>query len=222
MHNWNIYINFNEASKQAAEFLASSIEDFIVQNNVCHVILPGGNTPVATLKLLAQQKINWEKVHWYLGDERCLPPDNSERNDLMLENNLWSKINNTHIHRIAAELGAEEAAAQYRNDIKGIKEFDIAFLGMGEDGHTASLFPEHEALNDHRSAIPVYNSPKPPSDRVSLSLDTLRKSKIKIVLVGGNGKAQIISKIKLGEPLPINSIGEVNWFIDDAANNTQA
>lgn len=217
MHQWNIFPEFNQASEQVAEFLAQKIEHYLNNNGVCHVILPGGNTPVASLRMLAEKPLAWEKVHWYLGDERCLPQGDSERNDLMLENTLWSKMEKTHIHRIAAELGAEEAAAQYRNEIKDIEEFDIAYLGMGEDGHTASLFPDHEALQDNRPVIPVYHSPKPPSDRVSLSLATLANTKTKVVLVSGQSKAAVIHQIKAGEALPINSIGDIDWFIDEAA-----
>lgn len=217
MHHWNIYPEFNEASQQAADYLAQKIEHYIKNNGVCHVILPGGNTPVASLGMLAEKPLAWDKVHWYLGDERCLPQGDAERNDFMLENTLWSKMERTHIHRIAAELGTEEAAAQYRNEIKDIDAFDIAYLGMGEDGHTASLFPQHEALEDQRPVIPVYHSPKPPSDRVSLSIDTLAKTKTKIVLVSGKSKAPVIRQIKEGAALPINSIGDIDWFIDEAA-----
>lgn len=217
MHQWNIFPEFNQASQQAADYLAQKIEHYINKNGVCHVILPGGNTPVASLRLLAEKPLDWEKVHWYLGDERCLPQGDSERNDLMLQNTLWSKMEKTHIHRIAAELGAEQAAAQYRNEIKDINKFDIAYLGIGEDGHTASLFPQHEALQDKRSVIPVYHSPKPPSDRVSLSLTTLANTKTKVVLVSGQSKAPVIDQIKAGKALPINSIGDIDWFIDELA-----
>ncbi|MCW8899932.1 MAG: 6-phosphogluconolactonase [Gammaproteobacteria bacterium] len=221
MHQWNTYTDFNQASQAAADFLAERIDAFLKENGVCHVILPGGNTPVTCLNLLAKKSLSWDKVHWYLGDERCLPQGDPERNDLMLDLNLWSAMDKTYIHRIPAELGADEAAAQYRNEIKAINAFDIAFLGIGDDGHTASLFPGHEALNDHRSVIPVYHSPKPPSDRVSLSLDTLHKTKTKIVLVAGREKAHTIKKIKEGAAFPINCIGDINWFIDQESNTAE-
>ena len=221
MHKWNIYPDFDEASQQVADFLAQKIDEYLQKNGVCHVILPGGSTPVESLKLLSQKSLAWDKVHWYPGDERCLPQGDTERNDLMLENVLWSKITGTHIHRIAAEQGAEKAALQYRDEIKAVSSFDIAYLGIGEDGHTASLFPGHPALDDHRSVIPVHNSPKPPSDRVSFSLDTLQKTKTKVVLVGGAGKSAVIKQIKSGESLPINQIGDIYWFIDAAANKTE-
>lgn len=218
MHKWLVYKAFDESAKKAADFLAECIEKCIDGKGQCHVILPGGNTPVPSLEILAEMSLPWEKVHWYLGDERCCPQGHSDRNDLMLDNHLWSRISKTNIHRIPAELGAEKAAELYREEIKSIESFDVAFLGMGEDGHTASLFPNHEALDDNRSVIPVFHSPKLPPERVSLSVDTLRKTKIKIVLASGKEKAIVIDMIKKDNPLPINSIGDIHWFIDEAAN----
>lgn len=220
MHQWNVYSTFEKAASKAADFLAENIQNCIQDKGTCHVILPGGNTPIQCLELLAEKSLPWDKVHWYLGDERCLPQGDDERNDLMLDKHLWSRLSQssiTNIHRIAAELGAEKGAQLYREEIKSIDSFDIAFLGMGEDGHTASLFPNHDALADDRSVIPVYHSPKPPSSRVSLSLATLLKTKLKVVLVNGKLKAPIIAKIKADELLPINSIGDIHWYIDEAA-----
>jgi 6-phosphogluconolactonase len=220
MHKWFVYKEFDKAAKMAADYLAESIETCIKEKGICHVILPGGNTPVTSLELLSEKSLSWDKVHWYLGDERCYPQGHSERNDLMLDNHLWSRILPTHIHRIPAELGAEIAAELYREEIKSVDTFDIAFLGMGEDGHTASLFPHNNALEDNRSVVPVYHSPKPPGDRVSLSINTLRNTKNKVVLVGGDAKTPVITKIKADEGLPINCIGDIHWFIDEAANTT--
>ena len=218
MHRWNVYTTFAEAAKKAADFLADNIADCIQNKGICHVILPGGNTPVPSLEILAEKSLPWDKVHWYMGDERCLPQAHAERNDLMVEKHLWSRISKTNIHRIPAELGPDKGAELYREEIKSIDVFDIAFIGMGEDGHTASLFPGHEALKDNRSVIPVYDSPKPPPERVSLSLETLKKTKVKIVLVAGKAKSAVVAMIKSGEPLPINSIGDIDWIVDEDAN----
>ncbi|MCW8910244.1 MAG: 6-phosphogluconolactonase [Gammaproteobacteria bacterium] len=220
MHQWNVYKTFDEASKAAADFIATQIQASIAQNNSCHVILPGGNTPAVCLSYLAKKFLPWNKVHWYPGDERCVPSGHADRNDVMLEKNLWSHLDDTHAHIIPAELGAEEAASVYRDMISHIKQFDIAFLGLGEDGHTASLFPDNKALNDTRSVVPVYHSPKPPAERVSLSMSTLRNTPCRIVLVGGPTKAEIIARIKQGETLPINSLGDIYWYLDEAAVGT--
>ena len=218
MHKWCVYEDFDQASKAAADFIANQIESSIQQKDVCHMVLPGGNTPAKCLSYLVKKDLAWEKVHWYLGDERCYPPGHEERNDLMLQNHLWSYLpKSTTIHRIPAELGPQVAARIYRDEIRTVEHFDIAFLGMGEDGHTASLFPDNEALKDIRSVVPVYNAPKEPDERVSLGVNTLRESKCRIVLVSGHAKADIINRIKNGTDLPVNSLGDINWYLDTDA-----
>lgn len=217
MHKWFVYKEFEEAAKAAADFLASSILACIEKNDICHVILSGGNTPPRCLAYLVTKALPWDKVHWYPGDERCVPRGHADRNDVMLEQYLWSQIGTTNVHTMPTELGAEKAAVVYRDIIRDIEHFDIAFLGMGEDGHTASLFPGNAALDDPHSVVPVYNSPKPPRERVSLSMDTLRKTSLKMVLAGGETKADVIQRIKAGEQLPINCLGDIHWYIDKAA-----
>lgn len=217
MHKWFVYKEFDQAAKAAADFIAETIEASLAQKNICHVALPGGSTPKYCLAYLADKKLSWEKVHWYLGDERCLPKGHAERNDVMLEKYLWSKITDTHIYRMPTEKGAEAAAAVYRDVIAEFDCFDLAFLGIGEDGHTASLFPDNDALDDTRPVIPVYHSPKPPSERVSLSVTTLKNALNRIVLVGGNEKAAIIARTKNNEPLPVNCLGDIFWYVDEAA-----
>lgn len=215
MHKWFVYDEFDTASKAAADYLANTIESCLIKKEICHVALPGGNSPALCLNYLAEKKIDWKKIHWYLGDERCCPVDHPDRNDLMLKENLWSKIGDTNVHVIPAEKGAEKAAELYRDIIDSVGSLDVVLLGMGEDGHTASLFPDNEALDDSRSVVPVYHSPKPPSERVSLSITTLSKAHCRIVLTSGAAKASIIKRIKEDEPLPINSLGSINWFVDE-------
>jgi 6-phosphogluconolactonase len=220
MHKWYVYSKLDDASKAAADFIADNIEKNIHKKGVCHVILPGGNTPANCLGYLAEKELSWDKVHWYLGDERCYPQGHVERNDVMLDNYLWSRISNTNINRIPVELGAEEAAEVYRELILSIDSFDIAFLGLGEDGHTASLFPESKALHDKRSVVPVYDSPKTPQERVTLSINTFRNSQCRVVLASGTAKSDVISRIRKGEQLPINCLGDIRWFVDEAAFST--
>ena len=225
MHNWNISDDIEQASVAAADFLAEKITASIDEKGVCHVALPGGNTPALCLSKLAEKDLQWERINWYLGDERCYPIGHEERNDVMLYKNLWSRINGDDdlsdcIHCIPAELGAERGAEEYRKLIDSISRIDIAFLGMGEDGHTASLFPNNAALGDDRSVIPVHDSPKAPDDRVSLSLKTLRDASHRLVLTAGAAKAEIIARVRQGERLPINLIGDIDWFVDIAAVQT--
>jgi len=217
MHNWHVLKNFDEASFAAAQFIVSQILKCLQNKSICHIALPGGNTPAKCLSLLAKENLPWEQIHWYLGDERCLPLGESDRNDVMLDNNLWSLLPVANVHTMQAELGPDVAANLYRETISDIEYFDIVFLGVGEDGHTASLFPGNLALNDKRSVVPVYHSPKAPDERVSLSISTLERAEIKLVLACGEAKREIIDKIKLGESLPVNRIGSIDWFVDALA-----
>lgn len=222
MHKWHISKNFDEASQAAVNFIVKKIKLSLQKNNICHIILPGGKTPAKCLSLLAKAELSWGKIHWYLGDERCYPLGHAERNDVMLENNLWSHLAVANIHTMAAELGADIAADKYREVIRSIGTFDIAFLGMGEDGHTASLFPGNKALTDPRSVVPVYDAPKEPVERVSLGLSTLKNVETKLILACGSSKAEMLVRIKSGEPFPVNSIGNINWFVDQLAVNVVA
>jgi len=216
MHKWFVYSEFDQASKAAADFIADNIVTSIRQKGISHVVLPGGTTPVNCLQYLADKDLPWDRVRWYLSDERCLPVGDAERNDVMLEKHFGSRLSKENFYPVPAELGADKAAEVYREVISSIKCFDIAFLGMGEDGHTASLFPHNEALHDMRSVVPVHGAPKAPSERVSLSSNTLSQARCRIVLATGAAKAEVIARIKQGEALPVNSLGDINWYVDEA------
>jgi len=218
MHKWFISSDFESVSKAAADFLEDKINENINEAGVSRIALPGGRSPCLTLSFLAEKKLPWNKVYWYLGDERCYPKGHSERNDKMLEEVLWSKLpDTTHVYSMPTELGAEKAAEAYREVISKFDSFDIIFLGMGEDGHTASLFPDNPALQDERSVVPVFNSPKPPSDRVSLSVDTIKRARYRMIVTAGGTKAPIIKNVKQGASLPVNQVGEIYWFVDEKA-----
>lgn len=216
-HQWFVHDSFEKASMAAATLLAEKINASIENNGFCHIILPGGNSPIQCLSFLIDRALPWDKINWYLSDERCYPLGHVNRNDVMLQKNLWSKISQTTVFSIPTELGAEEAAKQYRKIVDRVSRFDIAFLGLGEDGHTASLFPNNDALQDTRSVIPVFNAPKAPDTRVSLSIETLANAKFRMVLTGGKTKADAISKIKNGATLPINCLGDITWHVDSSA-----
>jgi 6-phosphogluconolactonase len=219
MHTWQIFEGPDEAAAACAEHLAQRITAVLESREHCHVALPGGSTPATCLSRLVEQPLPWDRVHWYLGDERCLPRGDAERNDRMIEQHLWSAITApaSNIHPIPAELGAERAAALYAELIDAIDRLDIVLLGMGEDGHTASLFPDNPALNDPGSVVPVHHAPKPPPDRVSLGITTLIAATERVVLATGPGKRDATGQVKAGVSLPINSIGPLTWFVDRAA-----
>lgn len=222
MHHWSVYKQLDEASRAAADFLAENILASIEARGICHVIVPGGSTPAHCFDYLVQKSLPWEKIHWYPGDERCYPAGHPERNDVMLREHLVSRIPSSHFHAMVAELGPEQAATAYRKTIDDIEFFDIAFLGMGEDGHTASLFPGNDALLDTNTVVAVYGSPKPPSERVSMGMNTLRQARVRMVLAAGESKMPIMIRIRAGEVMPVNNIGDIYWFIDEACMPSDA
>jgi len=217
MHHWTISTSLESASIAAADYIASQISAAIEARGVCHMIVPGGNTPAGCFTLLAEKSLPWDKLHCYPGDERCYEAGHAERNDVMIEANLLSRLPGIHFHPMPAELGAEQGAIVYRTTLGLVERFDIAFLGMGEDGHTASLFPDNEALHEKEAVVAVHQSPKPPADRISLSMLTLQQARTRVVLAAGDSKAEIMARIRAGEPLPVNQVGGIHWFVDEAA-----
>lgn len=216
MMHWHTYQDFETASLEAANYIHNIIAQALKDKDQCHIILPGGNSPRQCLSALSAMPVDWLNVFWYLGDERCVPAGHHDRNDVMLQQNLWDRIEPANKILIPAELGPEEAAKEYASMIDGVS-FDLAFLGMGEDGHTASLFPGNPALTNQASVVPVYNSPKPPPERVSLGLTTLQSAKNRVVLTGGKAKNDIITRIRNNEKFPITQTGDIHWFIDQDA-----
>ena len=223
MQDFRILSDAEAVAQAGAEFISERISACVDANGVCHVALPGGSTPARCLELLSLKQLPWQKIHWYLGDERCYPAGHEERNDSMIERQLWSRIDAPaeNLHPMPAELGPEMAAEQYSGLIDGIGRLDLVVLGMGEDGHTASLFPGNTATESEQSVVPVYDAPKPPPERVSLGLTTLQSAQLRVILVSGSGKRDAIAGVKRETPLPINRIGPSYWFIDEAAADAQ-
>lgn len=219
MHDWQIHPDAAAVARAAADHLSARILAILAEKDLCHVALPGGTTPAACLRLLAEKDLPWDRIHWYLGDERCLPVGDPERNDTMIRDCLWSRaaIPADNCHPIPAELGPEVAAAAYSRLIEDINPLDIVLLGMGEDGHTASLFPGNAGLARTDSAIPVFESPKPPPQRVSLSIPALQAAHERIVLITGEGKRDAVRAIRAGQDLPINQVGPLLCLADQAA-----
>ena len=210
-----------------AQFAATAVIEAagaaIAARGVFHWALAGGTTPKRCYELLREAEIAWPNVHVWFGDERCLPAGDAGRNDLMADKALLNHvpIPETQVHRMAAELGPEVAAKQYEALLAAVPVMDLILLGMGEDGHTASLFPGNPALEDQRLAVPVYNSPKPPLERVSMGYAVLNAARRCLIMVAGAGKADAISRIRNGTRLPVARVQGCEWLIDrEAAGNT--
>ena len=172
-----------------------------------HVVLAGGTTPRVIYHQLCTIETDWAAWHIYFGDERCLPRADSERNDSMVQEVWLSKvaIPAEQIHFIPAELGAQDGASAYAQVLANVDHFDLVLLGLGEDGHTASLFPEH-IHNDKHLVLAIHDSPKPPPERISLSATMLSKGENVWFLVNGMDKREALRRWQQGETIPASTI----------------
>lgn len=153
---WHSFDTQDEINQAAVSRILESADKAIQQQGSFYVVLAGGSTPKAVYQLLSDQQVDWSKWHIFHNDDRCLPVDHVERNSKMARDVWLSKvaIPETQIHDIPAELGNIEGAKAYTNTLKGVRTFDLVILGLGEDGHTASLFP-NQAVDNSADAVPV-------------------------------------------------------------------
>jgi len=212
-----------ESGSAAAAFVADAVsqacKDAVAKRGVFHWVLAGGGTPELSYRLLGDADLHWAAVHIWFGDERALPQGHADRNETMARKALLDvvPIPAANIHSIIFETTTDNAAAAYTEEVKAVDAFDLVLLGMGEDGHTASLFPNNPALSNNALAVPVHNSPKPPAERVSLSFKALNNHRQAMILATGASKADILQAINKGEDLPVCHINDALWVFDQAA-----
>ncbi|NCA72305.1 MAG: 6-phosphogluconolactonase [Sphingobacteriia bacterium] len=167
-------------------------------------VLAGGRTPLAAYRRLAESSEDWARWSLYLGDERCLPATDAQRNSHAIAQVLTERvpIDPRRIHWIPAERGPAIAAADYAGLIESALPFDLILLGMGEDGHTASLFPGLEVPADVLVA-PVWQAPKPPPERVTLTHAALAAAPLRLILITGADKRAAFTAWRGGADLPV-------------------
>jgi 6-phosphogluconolactonase len=231
----HLYENGEEMSAAAAEWIVLQIEKRLQSSDRFSFLLSGGNTPKQLYRLLSSQqysnKIDWEKVDVFFGDERVVPFEDERNNGKMALDTLLSKvpIPQEQIHFIDTTNKPEEAALQYDQFLHGYFEnsaftFDLALLGMGEDGHTLSIFPGMESKLDISSWVISTYLPSQQIFRVSLTPLVVNLSRTIAFLVSGAGKKPVVKKI-LNENSSISypaqlikpGTGELHWFLDKAA-----
>lgn len=207
MLEWTILENAGAIARTARDRIMVAARQAIAQRGCFSIVLAGGSTPAATYRLLAKEQSPWQQWHIYFGDERCLPRDHPDRNSRMAAETLFEKvaIPASQIHSIPAEQGPEAAAKSYTKTLEGILPFDLVILGLGEDGHTASLFPRQQHP-ENLTALPIHNAPKPPAERVSLSTQALSNCRQLIFLVSGKSKQRAVSQWHAGSDLPVGNI----------------
>ncbi len=222
---WQTFASAQALQSAAVNSILAAASEAIVTRGAFRLVLAGGSTPQKIYQALQKADTNWAKWHLYFGDERCLPSDHGDRNSQMAALAWLNQvaIPTSQIHPIQAELGAEIAAKKYSQLIDYIDYFDMTLLGLGEDGHTASLFPNHDwgSTNRAPSTLAVFDAPKAPAERVSLSANRLSQSKKILFLVTGSGKQEAVQRWKNQQSIPAAAIAPLNGvdiFVDSAAS----
>jgi 6-phosphogluconolactonase len=184
-----------EVAARAADAIATAVASARAIHGVAHFALCGGTTPRRCYQLLGPLLDSWEGVHLWYGDERCVPPEDPEANVRMVREALLAP--GATEHRMPGELGPERGAAQYAQEL-GDTVMDLTLNGMGPDGHTASLFPDHRLLDSGAPIAGISDSPKPPPERITMTLPTLNASHRLMLIVAGEDKAGALAKVLAG------------------------
>ncbi|MDP2804853.1 MAG: 6-phosphogluconolactonase [Gallionellaceae bacterium] len=207
---WHSFANTAELEKSAVTEILRAAHEAIQKRGSFHIVLAGGTTPRRVYELLKTANTNWAAWHIYFGDERCLPIDHAERNSLMATQAWLNSIDipTSQIHPIPAEEGPLIAAEKYAALLSQVATFDLVLLGLGEDGHTASLFPQHDVGNQANSpaTLAVFDAPKPPPQRVSLSAKRLSDAHQVIFLVTGNSKKEAVKNWRAEGKIPASTV----------------
>ena len=227
---------FEDKQEVAKEF-ASYFAHLVKGKEQFHVALSGGSTPKLIFDVLAESYggiIDWSKIHFYWGDERCVPPTDDQSNFKMTVDHLFSKIQvpDSNIHRVLGESDPRSEAMRYANlleinldRVEGTPQFDLVLLGMGDDGHTASIFPHEIELWNANDHCVVATHPESGQRRVSINGKVINCAKEVVFLVTGSGKAEKIDKIhnqkegfeKYPAALVHPSSNKLYWFLDKEA-----
>lgn len=240
----NIIINHNTEVKifrkpeelfiDLAGYICASIRHYINKFNRSTLVLSGGNTPKKLYDEISsnyKNLLDWSNVYFFWGDERCVPPESNESNYKTAKDHLLSKLQVTeaNIFRIRGEAEPAKAANEYEDIIKNYFDinkslsFDNFLLGVGEDGHTASLFPGTKVLDVYDRYTSEVYSEKLKSWRVTLTFPIINKSKNIFLIAVGKEKSGIIKKVfnEKDHKLPVQKIypsdGKLTWFLDEEA-----
>ncbi len=233
-----VYPDTETLSQEAAQYIVRIAQESIAAHRRFTFALSGGSTPKKLYGLLAEEpyrsQIDWTHVDIFWSDERCVPPDDAESNFLMAQQVLLSKIAiPTHqIHRMPADQTDRDAASyaytiemQQTIGSEGVPSFDLIQLGMGPEGHTASLFPHQPSLHEQQRLVMPVTVPKPPPPRLTFTPRLLNAASHVLFLVTGAEKQDAVKAVLEGEYQPDEypaqivqpTKGEVTWMLDTAA-----
>ena len=238
---YQVWPNAEEMALAAARLFAAHVEQAAARRGVARIAISGGSTPQATFKLLADPAqpflatLPWDKLQLFWVDERCVPPDHPESNYGVCRDLLLTKvpIPESNVFRMEGELNPEEAASRYESTLRNVMKlegaespaFDLVVLGMGPDGHTASLFPETEALNELGRLVVANHVPQKDTWRITLTWPVINQAFEVAFEVEGKGKTDVVAEVLTGprdpERLPSQLIrpanGKLLYLLDEDA-----
>lgn len=230
--NLTIFDDPRSLAEAAAKDFAEKASAAISARGRFAVALAGGSTPKATYEILAKDyadEVDWRSVHVFMGDERTVPPDHDDSNFRMAREALLSHVPVGSVHRMRGELEPGEAANDYEAELRdffgGSPRFDLIHLGIGEDGHTASLFPRTKALDIADRLVVANPVEKLDTVRLTLTAPVINASRSVVFLVAGEGKAEALAEILEGaaeardypSKLIHPSDGGPEWMVERAA-----
>ncbi len=238
MTNIRVAPDVTALARMAANTIQNLAHIAISQTGRFNIALSGGSTPKALFQLLAsdyQEKIDWKDTYIFWGDERCVPPDDPDSNYKMARETLLDHIPlpSSNIYRIKGELAPDDGAFQYEQTLRTyfndeLPRYDLILLGMGDDGHTASLFPGTEVLTEQKRWVaPNHVLTAKQTWRITLTLPVINNASNVMFLVAGIGKAETLKRVLQGDykptELPSQLIkptnGNLVWAIDHAAES---
>lgn len=203
---WQTEADAAAVADTACRLIGIAARNAIRERGRFRLVLSGGSTPMDMYRRLAVSAQKWKRWSLYYGDERCVAADHPDRNShMVMSTGLAARVGKH--HPIPTELGAEQAATVYRARLEKAQPFDMVLLGMGEDGHTASLFPGKDW--PQTPVFAVTDSPKPPRERVTLGIKALQNCRSMLVLVTGKNKARAVRRWREGADLPVARVSDI-------------
>lgn len=209
-YRWHPAADRSALEEAALAIILDSAAASIRDRGRFNIVLAGGETPRGVYERMVEIPTDWSAWHIYFSDERSMPPTEPEHNSYMAKE-IWLdhvSIPEGQVHIIPGDVRADKAAAEYAQLLAGVGLFDLTLLGLGEDGHTASLFPGNPwgVAADSPDVLPVFNSPKRPPQRVSLSAARLSRSRRVLFLVSGESKRKAVTAWRAGNAIPARAI----------------
>ncbi len=203
-----------------AKLLTEIVQTTIDSKQNCNVIVAAGRSITKSLECLSPKSVEWQHVNWFLADERCVAIDDPQRNDLQIRQVLKQTLGDNYgnVNSARTDMGLEEAVKEYATRIEQIDMFDFCLLGMGDDGHIASLLPGHQAIDSTGKCCLVSDSPNPPSQRITLSMGALRNTKNRVVVTAGATKRQAVREFRNNPQTPVRIFEPTLIVLDRAAS----